>query len=99
MSLPKAVLVWAETAVKNYNRTVLPDLFLKIFYFILPQAVPDFSKSDNLLLFLIVKTSEGGKKRFYVFYSSYTSFPVFHSPPPTAIAHFRYSPMISLTEH
>lgn len=29
------------------------------------------------------------KMRFYVFYSSYTSFSVFHSPLPTAIAHFR----------
>lgn len=61
-----------------------------MFYFILPQAMSHFSNHDNLLLFVIAKNpGKKNKRRFYVFYSSYTSFSVFHCPLPTAIAHFR----------
>lgn len=62
--------------------------------------MPDFLNPDNLLLFIIAKNSgKKNKRRFYVFYSSYNSSSSFHSPLSTTIAYFRYSPVISLTEH
>lgn len=65
-SFPAKTLLWYETVVKNYNGTALPDLFSKIFYFIPPEAMSDFLKYDNLLLFLIVKSS-AGKKRYFMY--------------------------------
>lgn len=83
-SFPAKTLLWYETVVKNCNGTALPDLFSKIFYFIPPEAMSDFLKYDNLLLFLIVKSS-AGEKRYFMYSTVLTLDFLFsillHSPP------------------